>query len=489
MMDWKSIIPSVKQGGSVKRYGTSLPRVNTRTASVSLPLRSSELALETEIRKSKVEVEELNRWSSTTQPDTRLKRQTAETRSQYMNKYTDIDSLVLQRRSRKTLPRTAAVSASEEQLRHILEISQRRIERQTQGQQLKDLAKFSKRLEEDLAARSAQLQKQLDEVLSEREHLRTRNTLFRDQLSEAHLSIKSARTAANRLEMMLKSKVKSVRMEDLSYIFSKRSASQLDLFNREQEYQMTVARLTEEITGNSGKAMELDNKTKELREKLREVHRKQVEHYKGLLAEGVDTRSEGLAWVVQALWRLGEKVEVEMFPRFLDLESIHVIIFIAQKRMEIDDLTAYVSELQTTRRMSISSLVSRGNIQGRLSVLKNPITSSQPSTDSPAFPASDPTPPLLPIAEDPLSSTSIETRITGLKSLIHKTQSQELRRLTRDCFMNNLEEKVKTGAHQILAAVAGAETLSRQMAAITKEQKDLAEDLRKTKTFSFSGKS
>lgn len=467
------------------RHYASLPRLSARTASVALPIRSSEALLDLQLRKDKTDVEGLNRWSTAKTTDLPNQRLSAESLTQYMTQYTELDSLVMQRRSRKAIPRAA--SQSQEQIQHIMDISKRRMEQQTHGQQLKDNTKFAKRLEEDLEHRAAQLQTEFEEVTTQREDLRSRNTELRDQLSNAHLTIKTARVAANRVESMLKSKMKSLRSEDLGYVFSKRSACQLDLFNREQEYQESLCRLNEEITANSSKALELDTKARELRVQIRSVHDKQVSHYQELLAAGVDTRSEGLSWAVKALWRLGEKVEMDMFPAFLDMESIHVILFLAQKSMEVEELTGYISEIQTTRRRSITSLVSRGDIQGRLSALKNPISASRPSFSSAK--------PLLPDAHSPfraadssLQSNTVEERVNGLKLLIQKTQMHELRRLTRDCFMNNLEKKVRTGAHQILSAVAGAETLSRQMAAITKEQKELADELRKTKTFSFSAK-
>jgi len=467
------------------RQTASLPRLSARTASVSLPVRSSEAILELQLRKDKTDVENLNGWSAIKTGDRPKKRLSAESLSQYMTQYTEIDSVVMQRRSRKVLPRVA--SQSQEQIQHIMDISKRRVEKQNQGQQLKDLTKFSKRLEEDLSHRAAALQDTFLQVTGQREALRTRNTLLRDELSSANLAIKAARVASNRVDSVLKSKMKSVRSEDLGYVFSKRSACQLDLFNREQDYQESVSRLNQEIASNSTQALELDTKAKDLRIQIREIHSKQVEHYRALLAEGMDTRSEGLAWLVKALWRLGEKVEMEMFPSFLDMESVHVILFIAQKSLEVEELGAYISELQTNRRMSIASHISRGEIQGRLSALKNPISSSRPtlSVSKPLFPESLPDPK---VADSSLQSTTVEERIAGLKLLIQKAHTQELRRLTRECFMNSLEEKVRTGAHQILSAVAGAETLSRQMAAITKEQKELADDLRKTKTFSFSAK-
>jgi hypothetical protein len=85
-----------------------------------------------------------------------------------------------------------------------------------------------------------------------------------------------------------------------------------------------------------------------------------------------------------------------------------------------------------------------------------------------------------------MQNSQVEERISSLKSLIQMTQEQELRRIARECFMNSLEQRVKRQARELLAAVAGAEALSRQMAVIVKEQKELADELRKTKTFSFT---
>jgi hypothetical protein len=43
-------------------------------------------------------------------------------------------------------------------------------------------------------------------------------------------------------------------------------------------------------------------------------------------------------WIVKTLWRLGEAVPTESFPQFLDDDSVHCILFLSQKSMEIEAL-------------------------------------------------------------------------------------------------------------------------------------------------------
>lgn len=437
-----------------------------------------------------LEVENLSSWNTLSEQELQKKQQNEEYLDHYRSQYTDFENLVLQRKAKYGLGNVQR--QSEFQLKHIMEISKRRAEKQNLDQALKEHTKFSKRHEEDLAARAAELHAAFEEVTVQREVLRRKNTTLREQLTDAEITIKAVRVSSSRQETILKGKMKSLRSEDLSYVFSKRSACQLELVTKEREFQELVLSLNQEIEDNSEHTRDLDNQARDIRGRIRSLHSQQIDHYRKILHEGLDTRSEGLAWVVKALWKLGEKVQVNMFPAFLDLTSIHVIIFLAQKGTELEELTDYVAQVQVTTRQSLTTCRSPSRISDlsdRMAALKRPIKMQRPVLDSgkAIFAAENPIP--FDQSESTmatLQTSQVEDRISSLKSLIQMTQEQELRRIARDCFMNGLEQRVKRQARELLAAVAGAEALSRQMAVIVKEQKELADDLRKTKTFSFA---
>lgn len=432
------------------------------------------------------EVENLANWHSLSEHDKQKKLQNAEYLDHYRSQFTEFENLVLQRKAKTSLGGTQR--QSEFQLNHIMEISKRRAEKQNQDQSLREHAKFSKRHEEDLAAKAVELQGAFSEVTSQREVLRKANTQLREKLTEAEIAIKAVRVTSSRQETMLKGKMKSLRSEDLGYVFSKRSACQLELVTKEREFQELVLNLNREIAENSLQTQALDHKVHDIRTQLRSLNSQQVDHFRQILQEGLDTRSEGLSWVVKALWKLGEKVQVSMFPPFLDLTSVHVILFVAQKSLEIEELTEYLTQLQVTTRQSITSPRRNSRISevsDRLAPFKRPIKTQRPgkTVSSLENPFASPT------SESTVSThqtSQIEERLQSLKSLIQSTQEQELRRIAKECFMNGFEQKAKRQVRDLLAAVAGTEALSRQMAVIVKEQKELADELRKTKTFSFA---
>lgn len=45
-------------------------------------------------------------------------------------------------------------------------------------------------------------------------------------------------------------------------------------------------------------------------------------HYHKLLHKGTDVRKDGLTWILQEIWNLGEKVQIRFMPKFLDEKAI-----------------------------------------------------------------------------------------------------------------------------------------------------------------------
>ena len=59
---------------------------------------------------------------------------------------------------------------------------------------------------------------------------------------------------------------------------------------------------------------------------------KLLKSYNKRLLEGIDTRQEGLVWIIKSIWNLGKEVVLSYLPKFLDEGLIKylfdVIIFI-----------------------------------------------------------------------------------------------------------------------------------------------------------------
>ena len=92
--------------------------------------------------------------------------------------------------------------------------------------------------------------------------------------------------------------------------------------------------------------MQLDNDIKLLKSNLDILFAKQREYYKELLSEGIDVRSEGLAWIVKRLIELNEVIDHAIFPRFLHREHIEYIVFLSFKSVEIAQIKILMKMLR-----------------------------------------------------------------------------------------------------------------------------------------------
>jgi peptidoglycan hydrolase CwlO-like protein len=83
------------------------------------------------------------------------------------------------------------------------------------------------------------------------------------------------------------------------------------------------------LTNFANEVQRLDDVADELKNKIKQNKSACIEHFKAILKERKDTRSEGLQWVVKELWRLEAQLTTENFPDFLDDDAVHCILFLA----------------------------------------------------------------------------------------------------------------------------------------------------------------
>lgn len=68
--------------------------------------------------------------------------------------------------------------------------------------------------------------------------------------------------------------------------------------------------------------------------------------YYRILKEGKDLRSEGLRWVIKALWKNGGSVPISTFPKYLDEENIIYLVKVSEKDLEIEYLNKKVEKMR-----------------------------------------------------------------------------------------------------------------------------------------------
>ena len=69
-----------------------------------------------------------------------------------------------------------------------------------------------------------------------------------------------------------------------------------------------------------------------------ELKDQQIEYFFEKLKKGVDTRYEGLSWIVKKLMELKTSIKPDLFPNFLDQEQINYIIQISKLGFESNQL-------------------------------------------------------------------------------------------------------------------------------------------------------
>lgn len=87
-----------------------------------------------------------------------------------------------------------------------------------------------------------------------------------------------------------------------------------------------------------------ESELKDLKKELNKIKDKLIIHYHKLLFEAKDTRSEGLSWIIRAIWKLKQNVLMSYMPKFLDEKSIIFLFKYSDKLVEIEQIQKNIQE-------------------------------------------------------------------------------------------------------------------------------------------------
>ena len=87
-----------------------------------------------------------------------------------------------------------------------------------------------------------------------------------------------------------------------------------------------------------------ESEVKDLKKELNKIKDKLIIHYHKLLFEAKDTRSEGLSWIIRAIWKLKQNVLMSYMPKFLDEKSIVFLFKYSDKLVEIEQIQKNIQE-------------------------------------------------------------------------------------------------------------------------------------------------
>lgn len=418
-------------------------------------------------------------------------------------KYNEVDHLILDRKSRSVL--TAPLvhrSQSAASFKHVQEITLKRMQRRALLEEQATESKNARRYEEEMMANANLLRSRLEETQNQREATRKEVTELRSSLERVELDMEKVRKYYQDEDFKEKKKIRSLRPEDLARVLSRKSFIQNELLLREKDHAEAVSRMRQMIKDKSDLARRMDIEVAGLRLQLQAATASQAKHYRKLLTEGSDTRTEGLGWIVKRLWSLGEDVLPEHFPDFLDMGAIDCILFLSQKSLELEDLRDYLASLQPNfpqETPSLSHFDRWNNIRERLKHLTKSLRLKKPIFRY----------------DKRLKHTIVtweaveadeahgELRYAGTKEsfnevleagkareevdrVMKQTQDAEVKRLTYECFLNNYERKFKVSMADLLSAVLGKETIDHYLPLIEKDRKALHTQLAHSHTFSFT---
>jgi hypothetical protein len=83
-----------------------------------------------------------------------------------------------------------------------------------------------------------------------------------------------------------------------------------------------IERLKEEKMMLHERIKETENEIRKYTQENKRIVNKLLHHYHKLLNDGMDTRAQGLSWVIKSIFMLDSKVIMSHFPKFLDEQAI-----------------------------------------------------------------------------------------------------------------------------------------------------------------------
>lgn len=100
----------------------------------------------------------------------------------------------------------------------------------------------------------------------------------------------------------------------------------------------------------------VEKRVKENKVKFNDVKEELLVHYHTILAEGKDTRKEGLSWIIKEIWKLKSNILLDHLPNFLDEKAIYFLFDYSKKSMLLTELNNKLNELNKRMKVTSSSL-------------------------------------------------------------------------------------------------------------------------------------
>jgi hypothetical protein len=353
----------------------------------------------------------------------------------------------------------------------------------------RQISHFYKEFEDDLQKAHQNYQDQLDSMILKRQNMRSELSSLREELKQTQDDLENCKFELEKLERNKKILKKS---GEAARYFSRKTTFREEIFKKESRCADIGQELSLEIKKN-GKILEtLDIQCAGARKELSLIRAALVDHYKQVLKEGKDSRSEGLQWVVQKLWALGEKVHKSDFALFLEDESITCILKVAEKNKDLEDLLEKIStKLPDKSRIFATNQEKLDEIHKRLAIASKSIRMKKAEKIVDENKRSTVTwENLVPVTQDYRLNSSrnlieVQQRINDIRKTVSFLKEQEAARLFKVCYMSSYDLKHKISFKVLLSAIVGYENIDKYSSIVIKLKRDIQEKLLCTKTFRF----
>ena len=120
-----------------------------------------------------------------------------------------------------------------------------------------------------------------------------------------------------------------------------------EIKNYDKKFELIQLDLNSLLKICSERIDQLTINTRQLKYTFKELNNQQTQYYLNILKKGVDTRTEGLSWVVKRLMELNIPIDSSIFPGFLDQEQIEYIIQISKLGFESAQLKQILDNLRS----------------------------------------------------------------------------------------------------------------------------------------------
>lgn len=95
-----------------------------------------------------------------------------------------------------------------------------------------------------------------------------------------------------------------------------------------------IATLRDAYMGNLANIHRIERQISDIKPEIIAIMKRQLDYYYAIMAEGKDTRGQGLSWTIKTIWYLKGDVEPKDLPKCLDNDSINYLLSVSNLDVE-----------------------------------------------------------------------------------------------------------------------------------------------------------